>query len=150
MVPIDIIGVRLWQGQSLLLIFGPYLAVLVIGLGLLFGRQKRKQMSPASWSGLVAGLLYLGSGTALMIQTGIAVRMAAAGPAVLVTLAFAAIAFGAGAAAVSASIRSPDPTPRRFRVLMALIGIAGIAAWAGLIVGPVLAFVSALIPDRHG
>lgn len=150
MVPVDLIGVRLWQGQSLLLIFGPYLAGLVIGLGLLFGRRKRKQMSPASWSGLVAGLLYLGSGTALLIQTGIAVRMAAAGPAVLVTLAFAAIAFGAGAAAVSASIRSPDPTPRRFRVLMALIGIAGIAAWAGLIVGPVLAFAAALVPDRHG
>ena len=150
MVPVDLIGVRLWQGQSLLLIFGPYLAVLVIGAGLLFRRQGRKRMSPASWSGLVAGLLYLGSGTALLIQTGIAVRMAAAGPAVLVTLAFAAIASGAGAAAVRASIRSPDPTPRKFRVLMAVVGIAGIAAWAGLIVGPVLAFIAALIPDRHG
>jgi hypothetical protein len=150
LVPVDLIGVRIWQGQSLLLIFGPYLAVLGIGLGLLFRWPGRKQLSPASWSGLVAGLLYLGSGTALLIQTGIAVRMAAAGPAVLVTLAFAAIAFGAGAAAVSASIRSSDPTPRKFRVLMAVIGIAGIAAWSGLIVGPVLAFISALIPDRQG
>ena len=149
MVPVDLIGVRLWQGQSLLLIFGPYLAVLVIGAGLLFRWPGRKPISPASWTGLVAGLLYLGSGTALLIQTGIAVRMAAAGLAVLVTLAFAAIAFGAGAAAVSASVRSPDPTPRKFRVLMAVVGIAGIAAWSGLIIGPVLAFVAALIPDRH-
>ena len=148
LVPVDLIGVRLWQGQSLLLIFGPFLGVLVIGAGLLYRLPKRKRMSRASWSGLVAGLLYLGSGTALIIQTVIAARMAAAGLAVLVTLAFAAIALGAGAAAVSASIRAPDPTPRRFRVLMAVIGIAGLAAWAGLIVGPVLAFVSALIPDR--
>jgi hypothetical protein len=33
---------------------------------------------------------------------------------------------------------------------MALIGIAGLAAWAGMIIGPVLAFIAALIPDRHG
>jgi hypothetical protein len=148
MVPVDLIGVRLWQGQSLLLIFGPYLAVLVIGTGLLFRWPGRKEMSPSSWFGVAAGLFYLGSGTALVIQTVIAVQMAGAGPAVLVTLAFAAIAFGAGTAAVRASIRKPDPTPWKFRVLMAVIGIAGIAAWAGLIIGPVMAFVSALIPDH--
>jgi hypothetical protein len=148
MVPVDLIGVRLWQGQSLVLIFGPYLAVLAIGAGFLFRMPERKRMSPASWSGLVAGLFYLGSGTALLLQTGIALRMAPAGPAVLVTLAFAAIAFGLGAAAVSASIRSPDPALWRFRVLMAVIGIAGLAAWAGLIAGPVLALVTAIIPGK--
>ena len=149
MVPVDMVGVRLWQGQSLLLIFGPYIAVLAIGGGLLFRRHRRKQMSPASWSGGVAGLFYLGGGTALLIQTGIALQMAAAGPAVLVTLAFAAIACGLGAAAFRVSIRSTEPTPRKFRILMAVTGIAGIVAWSGLIIGPVLALVSALIPDRH-
>jgi MFS family permease len=150
MVPVDLIGIRLWQGQSLLLIFGPYLAVLVIGTGIFILRPGRKRMTPAAWSGFIAGLVYLGSGAATMLQTGIALLGARAGAAVFVTLVFAAIALGAGAAAVSASIRSPDPTLRRFRGLMAVIGIAGIAAWAGVILGPVLAFASALIPDWHG
>jgi O-antigen ligase len=33
---------------------------------------------------------------------------------------------------------------------MVVIGIVGLVAWAGLIVGPLLAFVSALIPVRKG
>jgi hypothetical protein len=106
-------------------------------------------MTPAAFTGFAAGLLYLGSGAATLFQTAIALLLAPAGTAVLVTLVFAMIALGAGAAAVSISAHSSDPTPRRFRVLMAVIGIAGIAAWAGLILGPVLAFVSALIPDRY-
>jgi hypothetical protein len=149
LVPADLIGVRIWQGQSLLLIFGPHLAALAIGAGLLFRRQGWKRMTPAAFFGFAAGLLYLGSGAETLLQTGIAILLAQVGPVVLVTLIFAVIALGAGAAAVSASIHFPDPTPWRFRFLMAMIGIVGIAAWTGLILGPVLAFVAALIPDRH-
>jgi len=149
LVPVDLIGVRLWQGQSLLLIFGPYLAVLVIGAGLVL-RSGRKRMTPAAWSGFIAGLLYIGAGAATLLQTGIALQMTSVSLAVLVTLVFAAIALGTGATAVMMAVRSTEATKRRFRVLMAVIGMAGLAAWAGLIIGPVLAFISALIPDRHG
>jgi hypothetical protein len=149
LVPVDLVGVRLWQGQSLLLIFGPYLAVLIIGTVLLFLRPGQRQMTPVAWSGFFAGLVYLGSGAAMLLQTGIALLMTTASLAVLVTLVFAAIAIGSGAVAVNASIQSPEPTPWRFRVLMALIGIAGLVGWAGLIIGPALAFGAALIPDRH-
>jgi hypothetical protein len=148
LVPVDLIGVRLWQGQSLLLIFGPYLAVFVIAAGLLILRPARKPVSRAAWSGFIAGLFYLGSGAALLVQTGIALRMAAAGLAVLVTLVFAAAAIGAGAVAVHAAVHSPEQTSRRSRILFGVIGIAGLLAWAGLILGPVLAFVAAVIPDR--
>ena len=149
LVPVDLIGVRLWQGQSLLLIFGPYLAVLVIGAGLVL-RSGRKRMTPAVWSGFIAGLLYIGAGAATLLQTGIALQMTSVSLAVLVTLVFAAIALGTGATAVILAVQSTEATKRRFRVMMAVIGMAGLAAWAGLIIGPVLAFISALIPDRHG
>jgi len=149
LVPIDLIGVRIWQGQSLLLIFGPYLVVLAIGAGLLFLRPKQKPKSPAAWSGLIAGLFYLGSGAATLLQTVIALSMTTTGIAVLVTMAFALIALGAGAVAVRASIQSPAQIPGRFRILMVVIGIIGIAIWAGLIIGPAFAFAAALIPDRH-
>jgi hypothetical protein len=150
MVPVNLIGVRLWQEQSLLLIFGPYLVVLIAGMVLVLRWPGRQRMSTAAWFGLVAGLLYLGSGTATLLQTGIALQMATAGPAVLVTLVLAAIPIGAGAAAVSISLRSSESTPVRFRLQMAAIGIVGLVAWGGLIIGPVLAFVAALMPAGKG
>jgi len=98
----------------------------------------------------VAGLLYLGSGAATLLQTGIALQAATAGSAVLLTLIIAAIQIGAGAVAVTISLRSTVPTSTRFRIQMVVIGIVGLVAWAGLIVGPLLAFVAALIPAKKG
>ena len=149
MVPLNQLQIRLWQEQSPLLIFGPYLAVMIIGIFLFLKRPGRPQMSPAAWFGCVAGLLYIGTGAATLIQTIIALQMAPAGLIVLVTLVFVAIALGAGVSAVNTSIHSNKSTHIRFRILMVLIGIIGLAAWAGVILGPVILFLAALMPDRY-
>ena len=107
-------------------------------------------MSAAAWIGLAAGLLYLGSGSATLLQTGIALQTATGGSAVLVTLVFAAIPICAGAAAIIISLRSPESTLMRFRIQMVVIGIVGLISWGGLIIGPVLAFVAALMPAKKG
>ena len=147
-VPVDVIGIRLWQGQSPLLIGGPYLAILAIGLLLFFMRQRRERMIPAAWIGLVAGLLYLGTGVATLLQTGIALQLAPAGPLIVVPLVLAAIALGAGAAAVRASVKASDSTLGRFRLLMLVVGVVGLVAWTGVIIGPVLAVLAALLPKQ--
>jgi hypothetical protein len=105
-------------------------------------------MRKTAFPGFIAGLLFIGTGLATLLQTGIALQMARAGPVVLVTLAFAAIAFGAGAAAVRLSLHSGEPAGMRSRITMVAIGVVGLAAWAGVIVGPVLAFVTAIMPRR--
>jgi hypothetical protein len=150
MIPVTMIGVRLWQEQPLWLIFGPYLAILIAGIVLVLRWPGRQRMSMAAWFALVAGLLFLGSGTATLLQTAIALQLADAGSAVLITLIFAAIPIGAGASAVYLSLNSSEPPSMKFRIQMVVIGIVGLVAWAGLIVGPLLAFVSALIPVRKG
>jgi hypothetical protein len=148
MIPITMIGVRLWQEQPLWLIFGPYLAILIAGIVLVLRWPGRQRMSMAAWFALVAGLLYLGSGTATLLQTAIALQVATAGSAVLVTLFLAALQIGLGAAAVYIALYSSEPSPVKFRIQMVVIGIVGLVAWAGLILGPLLAFVAALIPAR--
>jgi hypothetical protein len=149
MVPVNQVQIRFWQEQSPLLIFGPYLAVLIIGLYFLFRRPEWRRMNPAALCGFVAGLLFLGTGAATLLQTGIALQTAPAGLVVLVTLVFAATAIGAGAAAVRISIRLREPVGARFRISMACIGFVGVAAWAGILVGPVLAFAAAVMPRRY-
>jgi hypothetical protein len=150
MIPVTMIWVRLWQEQQLWLIFGPYLAVLIAGIVFILRSPKSQRMSMAAWFALAAGLMFLGSGTATLLQTAIALQLADAGSAVLITLIFAAIPIGAGASAVYLSLNSSEPPSMKFRIQMVVIGIVGLVAWAGLIVGPLLAFVSALIPVRKG
>jgi hypothetical protein len=150
MVPVNQLRIRFWQEQSPLLIFGPYLAVLVTGLGLGFLRPGSRRTGPAAWLGVVAGLLYLGTGAATLLQTVLALQVAPGGAAVVVTLLFAAIALGAGAALVHASFRRTGSPPIRYRVLMVALGIIGLVVWAGVILGPVLAFAAALTPARYG
>ena len=150
MVPVNLVGVRLWQEQSLFLIFGPYIVVLIAGMVLILRWPGRQRMSAAAWIGLAAGLLYLGSGSATLLQTGIALQTATGGSAVLVTLVFAAIPICAGAAAIIISLRSPESTLMRFRIQMVVIGIVGLISWGGLIIGPVLAYVAALMPAKKG
>jgi hypothetical protein len=143
-----VIGIRLWQGQSFLLIGGPYLVVLAVGLLLFFMRQRRERMIPAAGVGLIAGLLFLGSGVETILQTGIALRLAPVDPSVVVPLVLAGIALGVGSMAVRASVKASDSTPERFRLLMLMVGTVGLVAWAGVIIGPVLAFGAALLPKR--
>ncbi len=148
-VPINQLQIRLWQEQSPLLIFGPYLVVMVIGIFLFLKLPGRQRMSPPAWLGFIAGLIYIGTGAATLLQTSIALQIAPAGLAVLVTLVFVAIVLGAGVTAVSASVRLYKQTHIRFRILMVVIGIVGLIAWAGVIVGPVLAFMAAIVPARY-
>ncbi|MDD1712477.1 MAG: hypothetical protein LUQ69_04830, partial [Methanoregulaceae archaeon] len=150
MIPVTMIGVRFWQEQPFWLIFGPYLVVLIAGLALILRWPGHQRMNTASWIGIVAGLLYLGSGAATLLQTIIALQVATADSAVLITLIIAAIQIGAGAAAVYISLNSSDPSSMKFRIQMVIIGIVGLVAWAGLVIGPVLAFAAALIPARKG
>jgi len=147
MLPISVINIRFWQEQSLLLIFGPYLLIIAIGLVLFFLRPGRKKISPAAFCGFLAGLLYIGTSAEILLQTGISLANSTAGLSVLVTMTFAMIALIAGAVAVLNSIRLPELKPIKFRVLMIVIGIVGLLAWSGLIIGPVLAFLAAIITE---
>lgn len=147
-VPVDVIGIRLWQGQSPLLIGGPYLAMLAIGLLFFSMRQRKERIIPAAWIGLIAGLFFLGSGVATLFQTGIALQLAPAGPLIVVPLVLAGIALGAGSIAVRGSVKAGDSTPGRFRILMLVVGVVGLVAWAGVIIGPMFAFFAALLPKQ--
>ncbi|ACL15627.1 hypothetical protein [Methanosphaerula palustris] len=147
-IPVDVIGIRLWQGQSFLLIGGPYLVVLAVGLLLFFMRQRRERMIPAAGVGLIAGLIFLGSGVETILQTGIALRLAPVGPSIVVPLVLAGIALGVGSIAIRTSVKAGDSTPGRFRLLMLMVGTVGLVTWAGVIIGPVLALGAALLPKR--
>jgi uncharacterized protein YhhL (DUF1145 family) len=148
-VPVDAIRIHHWEGQSYGLILAPLLAVLVIGLGVLLRLKKRGAFvlqSPFGWLGSFSGLLYLGSGATILIQMALALTRAPLTSLVLVTLIFALLPIIAGIALLRVAQQARERVAWQNRLKMAVLGIAGLLFWAGLVLGPVFALIASILP----
>jgi len=121
------------------------IAVLAAGAALLL--RRRRSLSPFALSGAIAGLLSIGSGAMTLMQMVIAAVGTDAGAALLLTRAFAVIPVLLGIWALLVAFRRQIGTGER--LAMAALGAIGLVTWAGLVLGPVLAFVAAVLPARR-
>jgi hypothetical protein len=149
LVPIDVIGIHQWEGQSLGFILAPLVATLVIGFLVLIWRKKNLYRSFRTWMGTLAGLLYLGTGVMMLTQMFIALTTAALELSVLVTVVFAMLPILLGFGVLRLTVRSDETVTIRVRALLALLGILGIFAWAGLLIGPSLVFLTSILPGSE-
>lgn len=143
MVPLDLIEVRLWQGQTLLLIFGPMIAIIIVGILILWSNKRRR--STNAWLAAISGLTFLGTSATIAVQTAIALRSAPFSSDVLVTMIFLAASLLLGLASVFLSAREWSLMAR---AAMLAIGVIGLVFWSGLIIGPMLAFLAAVAPHN--
>ena len=143
-VPLDVIGVHRWEGQPLAVILAPLLAVVIIGFALLF--WQRRTLSLPGWLGSLAAFLYIGSGGITLTQMGIALSLTPVTAAVVVTLIFALIPIIAGVVLLGLSLRLHAPIAAKERIAIAILGIIGFFIWAGLVVGPILALLTSILP----
>ena len=146
MVPLDLIKVRFWQGQTPPLIFGPMVAVIIVGLLFLWSRNRRISQSVHEWLASISGLTLLGTTATIAVQTAIALRSAPFSSVVLVTMIFLVASLLLGLAAVFLSAREWS---LRVRVAMVVIGVISLVFWSGLIIGPLLAFLAAVWQGSH-
>jgi hypothetical protein len=143
MVPLDMIKVRLWQGQTLPLIFGPMIVVVIVGILILWSNKRRR--SANAWLAAISGLTFLGTAATIAVQTAIALRSAPFSSGVLVTMILLIASLLLGIAAIILSTRE---WPVRARAAMLAIGLMGLVFWSGLVIGPILAFLAAVIPHN--
>jgi len=141
-VPLDLIKVRLWQGQAPPLIFGPMVVVIIVGLLLLWSSKRWRSVH--EWLAAISGLTFLGTTATIAVQTSIALNLASFSSDVLVTMIFLAASLLLGLAAIFLSAREWSA---RVRVAMVAIGVMGLVFWSGLVIGPLLAFLSAIFLD---
>lgn len=146
MVPLDLIKVRLWQGQALLLIFGPMLVVVIAGLSILSSSNRKRSRPVHEWSAAISGLTFLGTTATIAVQTAIALRSVSLSSDVLVTMIFLTASLLLGLAAIFLSAREWSA---RARAAMVIIGVMGLVFWSGLIIGPLLAILAAAVPNRE-
>ena len=128
-IPIDLVGIHLWEDQPLLLLFGPPVTAMV--LCLYFVIIKNPVQGISMILGRLSGGLHISSG--VMTLTQMIVYLVAAGfsGSALLTLFFAAVQLGLGLAGIRDSEKS--------WVTWIGLSIGGFLSWAGWIIGPVLA-----------
>jgi hypothetical protein len=148
-VPLDVITVHQWEGQSMGFILAPMLGIVVIGFILLFWVRTKGVpvlQSLMSWLGSLASFLYIGSGATILTQMGLALTVAPMTSAVIVTVIFALLPLIAGIILLKVVLKAQAEVTVKTRIEMVILSIVGLFIWAGLIIGPVLAIVASLLP----
>jgi len=149
-VPICVINTHIWEGQSIIVIFVPFLAIMILGLIIIAKREQTNQIKkPLSfWLASIAGLCYLGGASIVLVQMvrGLMVTGFSSGVFVTIILTFIPILPGILALRIA---RSSSPLSRKDRFSLGIIGLLGLLFWAGLIIGPVIAIIAALVPEHY-
>jgi hypothetical protein len=144
-VPIDVVAIHRHEGQPLLLIFAPMIAVLAVGAVLLL--RRRRALSLFALAGATAGLLFIGSGAMTLMQMAIAAVGTEPGAALLLTLVIALIAILLGVLALRVAFRERIGAGER--IVMVALGALALVTWAGLVIGPLFAIVAGILPARR-
>ncbi len=149
LIPFSLISVYQWEGQSLALIFAPFVVVLAVGIGLVVWtmKKRRKTGTLMAWLGFLAGLLFVGTGVATLFRMILSLIGTSAGAEVGITLIFALIPIGLGVVTLRLSLEEKEEAGLRKRAYFAILGTVALFVWAGLLIGPALAIISSLMPS---
>ncbi len=150
LVPVNVINTHIWEGQSMIAILAPFLAIMILGLILIARREQTNQIKkPLSfWFATIAGLCYFGGASIVLVQMFRVLMVTGFSAGVIVTLILAFIPIMLGIWILRIA-RSPFPLSKKDRFSLGIIGLLGLLFWAGLIIGPVIAFIAALVPVRY-
>jgi hypothetical protein len=150
LVPVSVINTHIWEGQSIIVIFVPFLAIMILGLIIIAKREQTNQIKkPLSfWLASIAGLCYLGGASIVLVQMVRVLMVTGFSSGVFVTIILAFIPILLGILALRIA-RSSSPLSRKDRFSLGIIGLLGLLFWAGLIIGPVIAIIAALVPEHY-
>lgn len=147
--PFSLLSVYEWERQSLALVLLPAVATGAIGLLLLVRRHRAgKPLDMIGWTGALAGLLFLGTGATVVSQMLLSISRSSVDPFVIVTLIFAALPIVLGLSTLRLVLRHSGHWTLRSRAYLMVLGGGALAAWAGFVIGPILAIVAAVLPSR--
>ncbi len=147
MIPLDVIDIHQWEGQSLTSILAPIALTLGIGLFLIFWKLK-PTCNVAVFLGVLSSLLYIGSGLMMLTQMLIALIGATSTFSLVLTLVLSTLPVVLGFLILRKIIKYDIPWRKRDRVIFLVFGILGYAMWAGLLLGPSLIVLVSVLPSN--
>jgi len=150
LMPFHLISVHEWEGQSLFIILGPMVVTVIAGLLFILWRWRPwRSMALFDWAGILAGLLFLGSSAVVFTQMAIAISHTSLQGAVAVSLMFALIPLTLSLVTLRVVLNRESRSNIRTRLFMIVLGVFALVFWAGLVIGPALAFLAAVMPLKR-
>lgn len=148
LIPFSLLNVYQWEGQSLIQLFVPMVAVFLVGaFGMyLLRRESFTRMGLVHMFALISGLLFMSTAANTIIQMLISISQAGLVAGVLVTLIFIAAPLLLGWMAISMALSGKMPWTIQRRIGLFAIGLVGLVVWGGLMVGPIIAMVGSVMP----
>ncbi len=148
LIPFNLIKIYQWEGQSLALVLTPMVVTLIFGVVFIVWQLRKRcdLANPMAWLGAVAGFAFVGTGISTLSQLVFCATKVAVGGEAAITLIFAVIPLVLGFAAIWLAIRDSQKATLRKRIIFVILGVIALFMWAGLIVGPILAILAALMP----
>jgi len=143
-IPLDVLDIHQWEGQSLVFIITPMLVTFAIGFGIIVwkvGAMPRTR----NLIGISAGLLYLGSGVLMLVQMIIALHGAVYDSLAILTLLFVLTPLLLGIAVLKKIGLKEKALSRRDRLQILGLATLGLLSWSGLLIGPILAALASLL-----
>ena len=151
LMPVSVINIHLWEGQSPLIIFAPLVAGVVgVFVAILWARRRGRQIpsTVSFWLGASAASVCIGTASMTGVQM-VTALIRTSGPSVaggFVTVIFLTIQLLIGGLMLWLAFKNRRGPGARVR--MAVMGLAGLTFWAGLLLGPVMALVAASLPEK--
>jgi hypothetical protein len=152
LIPFYAFNIYLWEGQSVLQVVAPSVVVGLITLVGMFLLSRRRHSSlDLMWLLLTgSGSLFMASAAMVLSQTIYATGQSGLEATALVTVMLTAVAaiLGTAALRIAHHDRAGASITKKQRAGLVIIFLLGLLAWAGWIVGPVLAMIAAVLPGR--
>lgn len=142
LMPLRLVSVYLWEGQSLRVIITPWIVAALAGIFIVLRSPRR---TPFFSAGTMAGFLYLGTSASVLTQTIFSLTRAPYGPEVGISMALVLIPAILGIAALRLARGEAGILQRS---VMAVIGTIGLLAGSGFIIGPLLAIAASVLPSK--
>lgn len=145
-VPLNVMTIHQWNGQSILSILVPMIATFVLGMILLLNRRNdlKELESGVSWIGAVGALLFFGSGITIFYQIALA-ALFAIDLQVIISILFGILPILLGVFTIRIVLTENWQKTRSKQIRLLLLGIIAPFLWAGLLIGPVLVILSAIL-----
>jgi hypothetical protein len=150
LVPVNVLTAHLWEGQSIIEVLAPFLGTIILGFLLIIRRERKRGRKNAVWFWFAAfaALFYLGGASIILVQMIRALMITGFSGAAALTLVFfflpVVLAIWLLRISRQATNRSSSD-----RFSLAVAGILGFVFWAGMIIGPIMSVIAAVIPDRY-
>ncbi len=148
LLPLNLLSIYGWEGQTILTIIAPMIATVAIGIVLVawYLLKQGRAGSLFSWVGAIAGLMLVGSGANTLLQMLVANSNAFGGIQILITLMFVALPIILGIIALRFSLGNPANIGILKRITFLFIGVVALFLLAGLFIGPAIAIATSVMP----